>query len=301
MDFKVQLAKDVGETVADALAKAGSSPVMEPKYDGWRCIAIREADHVRIFNRSQKEYTGKLPELEQELMKLPVGTILDGELVCMTVDGDGVMTNEFFKIHTAMRSNNTIPAQRVGIQMVAFDVIQVGDSREISQQPLNVRRDWIEAILDVTSINLVALTMQLEATQENHDALVRTGFEGTVIKDPNVAYAFGKRGHGWFKIKDVRTIDCVVTDADLDGKGQHEGKVGRMTVSQYKDGELTVVCTVNCLNDAQRAAITANPEEFIGKVLEVKIYGWDTDGPRHPTPLRFRDDKPAEDCVWSRV
>lgn len=302
MDFKVQLAQDVGQTVADALRKAGAAAIMEPKYDGWRCIAIRREDRVDIYNRSQKCYTGQLPELEADLMKLPVGTILDGELVKLRFDGER-WENRFFDIHTAMRSKDVskLARTREGIKLIAFDVLANGGDDACVKAPLGHRRQIIASLIEDHKLRLVELTLQLSATQEDHDALVALGFEGSVVKDPTRAYAFGKRGHGWYKIKDVRTIDTVVMDVLMDGKGQHAGKAGRMVVGQIRDGKLVEVAKVNCLNNAQRDDATRDPGSYIGRVLEVKIYGWDTEGPRHPTPLRFREDKPASECVWSKV
>jgi ATP-dependent DNA ligase len=304
MDFKAHLAKDVGKTVAEATAKC-VDPILEPKYDGWRCIVIRDESGARIFNRSQKEYTGKLPELEADLAKLPVGTILDGELVCMTYDVDTARwENDFFRIHTCMRSNMTIAKQREGIKLITFDCIArpyAGEIVRLAVNDLPTRRAAVQHLISTCGLQMVELTIQLPAKQEMHDDLVAAGFEGSIVKCQRAPYAFGKRGHGWFKIKDVRTIDCVVMEVDMNGKGQHLGKAGRMHVGQYKDGELVRVAAVNCLNNAQRDEATAHPERFVGRVIEVKIYGWDTEGPRHPTPMRFREDKPAAECVWSRV
>ncbi len=306
MDFRVQMAKDVGKTVAEAVAKC-TSPVMEPKYDGWRCIVIRTEAGVDVYKPSRnsepsKRYNGKLPELEADLMRLPVGAILDGELVAMSLDVDtGRWINDFFRIHTCMRSTTTIPAQRAGIKLIAFDIIHDGD-RVCFGKDLPTRRARIESMLLEAGCQMVELTIQMPATQDNHDELVGLGFEGSVVKDTSKPYAFAKRGHGWFKIKDIRTIDCIVMEVVMDGKGQHLGKAGRMVVGQMKDGELTPVCSVNCLNNAHRDEATANPAGQVGRVIEVKIYGWTVEGPRHPTPMRFRDgDKLPTECTWSRV
>lgn len=296
MDFKVQLAKDVGKTVEEALAKCPNA-VMEPKYDGWRCIVIREQSGVRVFNRSRKEYTGKLPELEADLAKLPVGTILDGELVAMAFTDEGYI-NDFYRIHTVMRSNTTSPEQRTGIKLIAFDLIaHPQEGQVISQKPLPVRRALLDKTIQSFSLSLVEMTIQMEATQENHDSLVEVGFEGTVIKNTQAPYAFGKRGHGWFKIKWMTTIDVVITEIHMDGKGQHLGKAGRWTASQYEGGTLVEVAKVNCPDDATRAAMTSDPELFIGRVVEMKHYGPQEDGLRHPTFVRWREDKLATDCI----
>lgn len=308
MDFRAQWAKDVGKTVAEAVAKC-RRPVMEPKYDGWRCVVIRDEDGVHIWNPSRnsdpsKNYDGQLPELEADLMKLPVGTILDGELVALTYDVDeNRWVNDFYRIHSVMRgkSIDKLAAQRVGIKLIAFDC----PMPNVASKPLDERRDYIASLLEANGLLMAELTVQIEATQEEWDNLVAMGFEGTVVKDADKPYGFAKRGHGWFKVKNTRTIDGVVMEVVMDGKGRNEGLAGRMVVGQYQElgdvVELVKVCVVNCLNDKQRADATAHPEKYEGQVIEVKIYGWDKDGPRHPTPLRFREDKTPAECVLSRV
>lgn len=311
MDFRAQWAKDVGKTVAEAVAKC-QRPVMEPKYDGWRCIVIRDEAGVHIWNPSRnsdpsKNYDGQLPELEADLMKLPVGTILDGELVALTYEVDEARwVNDFYRIHSVMRGKDVagLVAQREGIKLVAFDC----PVPNIATKTLPERREYIAALIESCDLQMAELTTQQEATQENWDALVAMGFEGTVVKDEAKPYGFAKRGHGWFKVKNTRTIDCVVMDVLFDGKGRNAGLVGRMVVGQWKLREsgsgltdLVEVAKVNCLNDKQRADCTAYPNKYVGQVIEVKIYGWDKDGPRHPTPLRFREDKRSDECILSKV
>ncbi len=335
------MAKDVGQTVAEAVAKC-VDPVLEPKWNGWRCIVIRTADGVDVYKPSRnsdpsKRYNGKLPELESEFAKLPVGTILDGELVAMEYNVDECRwVEDFHHVHTCMRSNKTTSEQRAKIKFVAFDLIAEDEAPDVWSAILPLRRSALGELIRRYGLEMVEMTIQLPATQDSHDDLVKMGFEGSVVKDEDKPYAFGKRGHGWFKVKNVRTIDCIVMEVLMDGKGQNSGKAGRMLVGQWKpmpvsgkdldwlrkkvqymtdtdslarsrfiDGKayvLVPICTVNLLNDAHRNEATANPVSQIGRVIEVKIYGWDGEGPRHPTPLRFRDgDKLPQECLWSRV
>lgn len=299
MDFKAQLAKDA-KTIEAAAAQC-KSPVLEPKYDGWRGIVIVRDGKAEIYNRSQKCYTGQLPELEAELAKLPEGTILDGELVCMSQREDGSWDNDFHHIHTVMRSNSTLPSQRARIQYVVFDCLRHGPEAhdDVSGWVQSLRRDMAEALVSTYQPKGVSVTIQAPATQEHHDALVALGFEGSVVKDQARAYAFGKRGHGWFKIKSVRTVDFVVMELPHNGKGQHEGKVGHMVLGQMRDGELVARTTINAPNQRERDEMTFRPERYLGRCVEVKVYGWNEDGgPRHPTFVRWREDKQPLECDW---
>lgn len=314
----VQMAKGLDpQTVAAAVAKCKDA-VMEPKLDGWRGIVVVEEERARLYKPSRHkskaaiEYTEQVPELLTELAKLPAGTILDGEIVMQSFDAEtGLWSSDFHGIQTAMASGVDGPkamAQKLArqkLQFVAFDVLVMGDGADaldLSGQPFSRRRTILEQLHGAYALNtnLVQVIAQFDATQEIHDDLVGMGMEGTVIKCRTATYAFAKRGYGWFKIKSTRTMDTVVMQVVMDGKGQHAGLAGRMTVGQYKDGELVQVATVNCLNNAQRLEATNFPERFEGTVLEVKIYGWDKDGPRHPTPLRFRADRDAESCIYDK-
>lgn len=44
--------------------------------------------------------------------------------------------------------------------------------------------------------------------------------------------------------------------------------------------------------------MSENPNAFIGRVLEMKHYGVLKDGLRHPTFVRWREDKEATDCTF---
>lgn len=317
IDFLPQMAKGLpDQTVAAAAAKC-KSPVIEPKLDGWRgLVYVDESGAVRIFKPSRHkdkasiEYTAQVPELVAAMGNLPADTILDGEIVAQSFDAEeGIWVNDFHLVQTAMASDINgkkaiaQKAARLQLQFVAFDVLRIGGT-QVSSRPLRERREVLQSTLEAYSISTswVQLIIQLPATQQDHDDLVALGMEGSVIKDLDAPYAFAKRGHGFFKIKTTRTIDCVVMDVLQDGKGQHVGLAGRMVVGQWRDGELVEVAKVNCLNNQHRAEATHQPERFVGQVLEVKIYGWiDGDAPRHPTPLRFREDKPADACLWAQA
>lgn len=310
MDFEIQSAKgskDRNITVEWAVRQC-DDPILEPKYDGWRIVIIRTADGVRVFGgRNGKEYTGQAPEIEAAAMAFPPGTILDGELVAMTMGEDGLWCSNFTTVQTAMASKIDGPkavAQKIArekLRYIAFDLIRYAGG-ELGHLPLADRRTHLEVAINRDQPGaLISATIQLPATQESHDALVASGMEGSIVKDLTKPYAFGKKGHGFFKLKGTTTIDVVVMDLPLDGKGQHLGKVGRMVCGAYRDGSLDERCKVNAPNNLERLQMTNDPDAFIGRIAEVKVYGFDakTGSPRHPTFLRWREDKVPTDCKWS--
>ena len=56
--------------------------LFEIKWDGTRMLVVRDADGYRLVNRHRTERTPQYPEFAC-LTQLPVGTILDGEMVVL--------------------------------------------------------------------------------------------------------------------------------------------------------------------------------------------------------------------------
>jgi bifunctional non-homologous end joining protein LigD len=57
----------------------GSRWAFEVKHDGFRFIARRDGDRVRVFSRNAKDWTDKVPLIVEEMLALPVtSATLDG-------------------------------------------------------------------------------------------------------------------------------------------------------------------------------------------------------------------------------
>jgi sporulation protein YlmC with PRC-barrel domain len=107
--------------------------------------------------------------------------------------------------------------------------------------------------------------------------------EGFVMKDGNV--------DNWRKLKVWNTADLIVKDV-TEGKGKYIGLVGSL-VCALSDGR--VVANVSGFTDDERLELG---EKDIGRVVEVKYQYVGSGGKlRHPTFVRFRDDKKPEECV----
>ena len=306
LDFKPHRGKTM-QDVATAAAKC-QHPVIEPKFDGWRFLASIGFDgEVTIYSRTGKNYAKQTPErILQELSKLPPGTMVDGEMVDLERQECTAVTNQFGK-SKAVPS----PEETERITYVLFDILYIGNTYA-GDNPLSERREALAALLEAQQLDsdYVKLAPQYPAEQEVYDAAVDSGFEGVMVKDLNSKYGKDKQGHGWFKIKAETEIDVIVMGMALDGKGQHEGKVGKFQVGQHLDGELVQRANVNCYDDAMRTEMTgaqaaheatdgAVPNPFVGRVCTIKHYGVLKDGLRHPTFVRWRDgDKPAEDVEF---
>ena len=64
----------------------GPGWAFEIKHDGFRFIARRDGDRVRVFSRHGKDWTDKVPLIVEAMIALPV--------MSATIDGEGVMVDE---------------------------------------------------------------------------------------------------------------------------------------------------------------------------------------------------------------
>lgn len=69
----------------DTLPK-GPEWVYEIKWDGFRCVAIKDAGAARLWSRNRKIL--RFPSISEAVAGLPVNSaVVDGEIVCLDADG----------------------------------------------------------------------------------------------------------------------------------------------------------------------------------------------------------------------
>lgn len=131
-------------------------------------------------------------------------------------------------------------------------------------------------------------------------ALKRVGAdgEGLIGKMLNVPY-----GEKWTKYKRVETHDCFVTGY-LPSKSaiyQAKGWIGAICLGQYdKKGAIMDVGTCDGFTQAERARISADPRQFLHRVVEIKCQQRLASGKfRHGKFLRWRHDKNTAQCVFN--
>jgi hypothetical protein len=98
----------------------------------------------------------------------------------------------------------------------------------------------------------------------------------------------------WMKHKPFDTIDLIV-HSTVNGKGKHIGLVGSL-VCMTSEGY--IIANAGGFTDEERIYLS---DDDIGRVVEVKYQLVGSKGKlRHPTFVRFRDDKNADECGVSQ-
>lgn len=201
-------------SAAAALETTGEASV-EYKLDGARIQVHRSGDEVRVFTRNLADVTRRLPEVVDVVRALPVhDVILDGETLSLDEDGAPRPFQDTMSRFGAEAVSETV------LRPWFFDVLHV-DGRDLLDEPLSTRLTELERIAPAHRIPGEVTADPEVAERVSRDALA-AGQEGVVVKAIGSAYAAGRRGSSWIKVKPVLTYDLVVLACEW-GSGRRTG------------------------------------------------------------------------------
>lgn len=176
--------------------KSPSGPqwIHEIKHDGYRIIAVKRGDKVRLWSRNGLDWSGELSAITGALRRLPDCTI-DGEACGHRSDG----LPDFWQIR----------AQGAACVLFAFDLLFL-DGTDLRRLPLGERKARLKSLVrrkpSITDVD------HLEgdgATIFEHAR--RLGLEGIVSKRRDTPYRSG-RSAAWLKVRNP--------DYDREGSAQ---------------------------------------------------------------------------------
>jgi ATP-dependent DNA ligase len=227
----------------------------EPKWDGFRCLAGKAGGKVELTGRSGKPLSRYFPDVVAALAALPARRfLLDGELL-IPVDGELSFEALQLRLHPAASRVHKLAAETPALVM-AFDLLQASDGRDLRDKPLAQRRAALEQFFarlgEHPGLRLSPVT---ESRAEALKWLKRAGggeLDGVVAKRLDEPYKAGERA--MLKIKCLRTADCVVGGFRY-GTGSRQ--VGSLLLGLYDDaGKLDHVGFTSSFADQERAALT---------------------------------------------
>jgi bifunctional non-homologous end joining protein LigD len=175
------------QPVLSALVPPGPEWIHELKHDGWRVLARKEADRVRLWSRNGREWTDAFPGVVQAIQELEVQScVLDGEAMAHNEKGwphfHGLQSRE----------------GRANAVLIGFDLLMV-NGEDLRPWSLLERRGWLSDLMEGAPECL-----RFSEHLEDGKALLRhacaLNLEGIVSKRKNAPY---RSGHfdGWRKIK----------------------------------------------------------------------------------------------------
>src|SRR5271170_1985406 len=173
--------------------------VIEIKYDGWRCLAYRTPAGVELRTGSGKAIVGP-HYIIKALECLPVGTILDGEMV----GKPGAEWNQAQSVCSRQREHIVCPASPA----LTFHVFDVLEYAGVNKKPMTylARRNLASYIVDnLVFDENIEMAEQFPCTEEACLAVLEQGYEGVIVKPLDSRYLEDDRGL-WLKVKPFEEI-----------------------------------------------------------------------------------------------
>ena len=270
--------------------------IFEPKLDGYRALCEKNAGTLRFTSRNNRDITREFPELAfGDLIK--ADCVLDGEIVIYDEKG-----NPSFSLLQRQKHHDR-PAT-----YVAFDILEL-EGRNLKTLPLSTRKRTLAGIIE-EGRNLQ--TMPGTADGERlWDVVTARHLEGVMAKKKESLYVTG-RSHAWLKIKDEKTVDCVIV-----GYVTKTRTIASLALGLYDAGSLTYIGQVGTgfseslvgelatelVRAGSNVALPKNVQHVVpDKVCEVRYLQYTKDHRlRGPVFVRMRDDKPVEECTIDQV
>jgi len=246
------LAKAVDGVPAHDSVPGGLS--YEPKWDGFRCIVLRDGDDVQLASRGSKPLTRYFPELVDAVREhLPPRCAIDAEIVVRAgrpgaerLDWESLSQ----RIHPAdsrvQRLSRETPAE-----LVCFDILALGDD-DLTAMPFGARRQRLESVLSAlpadAPVHLTRSTIDAATARDWFERFEGAGLDGVVAKDLAAPYQQGKRV--MLKIKHARTAEAVVLGFRIHKSGNG---VGSLLLGLYdENGTLYNVGGIAAFTDVRR-------------------------------------------------
>ena len=166
----------------------GAQWVHEIKHDGYRFIARKTDDRVRLFTRRGYDWTERYPLIRKAVAAIRTGSaVVDGEAVCC--DGAGVAV--FEKLHSRAHDDQAF--------LYAFDLLEL-NGEDWRPRPLEERKAKLEKLL-----GKVPPGIQFSEHLEGDGAAIfahacKLGLEGIVSKHREHAHRSGP-AKTWLKVK----------------------------------------------------------------------------------------------------
>src|SRR5580658_8376811 len=225
------------EARAEAELPVGAGWWFEPKWDGFRCLAFRDAGEVILQAKSGKPLTRFFPEVAASLAALDERQfVLDGEL--LIADGASFSFEQLqMRLHPAESRIRRLAASDPAT-LALFDMLQDVDGRDLRAEPLSRRHKALTAFLDRHAGPRLTATPGTDDRALAQRWLDDGAIEGVVAKRLDGPYVEGERA--MVKVKRARTADCVVGGFRYAQKTSKEASplVGSLLLGLYDEAGL---------------------------------------------------------------
>jgi bifunctional non-homologous end joining protein LigD len=291
-------------------APEGDAWLHEQKFDGYRILADKRGDDVKLLSRRFKDWTEPFPRIARAVRDLPIDRlVLDGEVCVVMPDG----RTSFQALQGAFGDAHA------NVVYFIFDALVIGDE-VLTGLPLEQRKARLREVLPKRAGALRYSDHVIGNGAEFFALACKRGLEGIVSKRRDRPYR-GGRGKDWLKIKCWLRQELVI-GGYTEPSGSRTG-IGALLVGYYMGGQLIYAGKVGTgfsmkvlgelfrtlakLEQSHSPFTPSPPRAWTGPgahwvapslVAEVAFSEWTNDGRlRHPSFQGLRLDKLPREVV----
>ena len=287
--------------------------VVQEKYDGWKILAVRERNGVRLYTRHGNDASENFPNLTDELLSLPVGTAILGEIVGYDKD----CKQRLALIQSIAGSGPDEAAEKTrhllasGGKMLYMVYDMLWDRGEdIMSEPWEDRDARLREVVEDGDLVQLVVSYPWDKHKSVIQQSLGSGGEGLVIKPRDSLYVHADAGedepHGeWIKYKKSYTEDVILTEYELGDPDPRGFRKASFVAVQIKDGKRVRVGNLTSVSHEVQADLISMIETADHPVVEVRYQERHpkTGLMRHMRFVRLRPDKPAASATlredWS--
>lgn len=290
--------------------------IYERKFDGERCLIIKNGSNVILKSRNDKSLNESYPEIHDAVKKFNANQIiLDGEVVAFAGNN-----TSFSKLQSRLGLTNREKALATGVPVYiyVFDILYF-DGYDLTHLPLVTRKSILKKAIPFKDPFRFTIHKN-EKGEAYFNLACKKGWEGVIAKRRDSRYQH-KRSLDWLKFKCVANQELIIggyTEPQRSRVG-----FGALLVGYYKEGKLIFAGKVGTgFNEQfltefqkklQKIEIKKNPFastfkstrgiHFVKPILvaEIGFEEWTKDNKlRQPRFQGIRYDKKAKDVVQEK-
>jgi bifunctional non-homologous end joining protein LigD len=185
----------------------GDHWLYEVKWDGYRALALKHGETVRLLSLKNKPLNADFPAVVQAVRAVSAHTAV--------IDGEVVAVNNAGKPSFQVLQNRKSLGRDWHIVYYAFDLLNL-EGEDLTRLPLEQRK---EKLRDILARSTVRYSAELTAAPEIIAKTIRkAGLEGIIAKRRDSIYRAGARVESWLKIKFDQAQEFVIGGFNPDGK-----------------------------------------------------------------------------------
>ena len=299
---------------------------LEWKWDGIRGQLIHRSSGTYLWSRGEELVNDSFPELVDLGQALPLGTVLDGEVICWREGEAGPLGFDQLQRRLGRKTVGATLKRECPMRFIAYDLLEQRGV-DIRSEPLLKRQHQLAELLShvnhpegwrLQQSHSWPLGSWTELDQERSRAREHKA-EGLMLKHNESPYLSGrKRGYWWKHKLEPMTLDAVLLYAQA-GSGRRANLFTDYTFGLWSQGPepqlVSFAKAYSGLNDAEILEldrwIRRNTLQRFGPARSVKAdlvfeIGFEGIHPskrhksglavRFPRILRWRRDKPASEA-----